>query len=116
MKRTLLYMSVLTLAMGCTTESRSPDAIRQDTAKATAEATRDAKAVAEDVVDGLREKGPININKAKESDLDALPGLDTATADKIIAGRPYTSSIELVKRHIISKGEYDRIANKIVAR
>ncbi len=108
-------MSLLAV-IGCTPEKRSPDAIRQDTANVTAEAARDAKAVAQGVVEGLKQKGPININKAKEEDLASLPGIDSATASKIVAARPYNASSDLVRRHLITKAEYNRIANRIVAR
>lgn len=116
MKRIMLCtLSVLVLA-GCTPERRSPDAIRQDTARATAEAARDAKAVAQGVVEGLKEKGPININKASSDELQTLPGIDAATADKIIAERPYDASGDLMRKHIVSRAEYDRIASKVVAK
>ena len=102
--------------VGCSRESRSPDAIRSDTANVTAGAARDAKAVALGVVDGLRRKGPVNINKASDEQLQALPGITPRMAETIIADRPYESGAELVRRHVVSKAEYDRIADKIVAR
>jgi DNA uptake protein ComE-like DNA-binding protein len=112
----LLATVTLLASIGCTAAQRSPDNIRHDTAKATSEAVKDAKAVGEGVVDGLKAKGVVNINKASADQLDSLPGLSEGEARHIIAGRPYASSDELVKRHIISKGEYDRIAGKIEAR
>jgi DNA uptake protein ComE-like DNA-binding protein len=112
----LLATVALLASIGCTPAQRSPDNIRHDTAKATSEAVKDAKAVGEGVVDGLKSKGVVNINKASADQLDSLPGLSEGEARHIIAGRPYASSDELVKRHIISKGEYDRIAGKIEAR
>jgi DNA uptake protein ComE-like DNA-binding protein len=119
MKRTLLCTLVLLplLALiACTPERRSPDAIREDTAKATADATRDAKAVVQGVADGLKQKGPININRASAEDLKALPGIDDDSARRIIDGRPYDNGGELVKKHVISRTEYDRIAEKIEAK
>jgi len=110
----LLSLGLLFL-VGCSSANRSPDAIRQQTANATATAARDAKAVAQGVVQGLKEKGPIDINKASEDDLASLPGIDHATAHRIVAGRPYRDSAELEKRHIVSKSEYDRIADHITA-
>ncbi len=113
-------MVVIALALvsmaGCTRESRSPDAIRNDTANATAAATRDAKAVAEGVVDGLRRKGPVNINKASSEQLQSLPGITPEAADRIVADRPYENGAELWHRRIVSRAEYDKIADKIVAR
>ncbi len=101
---------------GCSSASRSPDAIRQNTANITAAAARNTRAVAQGVVDGLRTKGPLNINRAGKEQLKSLPGIDSLTADRIIAGRPYKNSVELQKRHLITKAEYNRIANKIEAR
>jgi DNA uptake protein ComE-like DNA-binding protein len=101
---------------GCTSTSRSPDAIRQNTANATAAAARDAKAVAQGIFDGLKTKGPININRASEQELETLPGIDAAAANRIIAGRPYGSSAELLRRHVITKKQYDRIATRIKTR
>ena len=100
---------------GCTPKSPTPDQIRQDTANATRTAARDTKAVAQGVFDGLKPKGPVDINKAAKPRLETLPGIDSAAADRIIAGRPYSNSADLVRRHIIPRAEYDRIANKIEA-
>jgi hypothetical protein len=114
----LIFLCTLGLfsLIGCSPARRSPDAIRQDAAQATAEAARDAKAVAQGVVDGLRAKGPLNINRATAEELESLPGIDTSAANRIIAGRPYGNSTELVKRHLVTKAEYNRIANRVVAR
>jgi competence protein ComEA len=39
----------------------------------------------------------VDINSATEKELDALPGVGKATAEKIIAGRPYASVDDLAK-------------------
>ena len=101
---------------GCTTHDRSPDEIREQTAKATATAARDAKAVAQGVAEGIKQQRSININMASSDDLRSLPGIDEATAHRIIEHRPYKDSYELVKEKIISRDEYDRIAGKVEAR
>ena len=115
---TLTVAATLALmaSIGCSPAQRSPDAIRQDTAKATAEAARDTKAVVEGVVDGLKTKGAVNINKASADQLQSLPGISDVEARHIIAARPYANSDELVKRHVISKSEYDRIATQVETR
>ena len=117
MKRNLFFTLTLALltAIGCTPAQRNPDAIRQDAAKATTEAKQDAKAVVQGVEDGLKTKGQVNINNATPDQLEALPGIDAARARRIIAGRPYQSSDDLVKRHLVAKTEYDRIAGQVVA-
>ena len=115
MKRVML-LAVLVLAVGCTRDSRSPDAIRSDAANATATVAKDTKAVVQGVADGLKRKGPVNINKASREDLETLPGVTPKIADTIIADRPYDSGAELLRRHIVSKQEYDQIADKIETR
>jgi DNA uptake protein ComE-like DNA-binding protein len=45
----------------------------------------------------------------------SLSGIGPATADKIIAGRPYNSKRDLLTRKIVSQKEYDVISDKIVA-
>jgi DNA uptake protein ComE-like DNA-binding protein len=109
-------IGVLMAICGCSPASRSPDAIRQNTANATAAAARDTKAMAQGVFEGLRAKGPLNINRATKDQLENLPGITGPAADRIIAARPYQNSAELVHRRILSKAEYNRIAGQVVAR
>lgn len=112
----VVVLLALAGVLGCTRESRSPDAIRNDTANATAAAAKDVKAVVLGVGEGLKRKGPVNINKASSEDLQTLPGVTPKVADTIIADRPYERGADLVRRHIVSKHEYDQIADKIEAR
>lgn len=115
MRHGLLVVLVVGL-VGCSHEARSPDAIRNDTAHATAGVVRDTKAVAKGVFDGLRQKGPLNINKASSDDLERLPGVTPDIADRIVAGRPYEQGADLYHRHIVSKAEYNQISGRIEAR
>jgi competence protein ComEA len=117
MKRALFctIAFVLLASVDCTPAQRDPEAIRQDTAKATTEAAKDAKAAVKGVEDALKTKTSVDINKATPEQLRALPGITTAQVHRIIAGRPYASTDELVKRHLVSKPEYDRVADQIVA-
>ena len=57
-----------------------------------------------------------DINSASKEDLMKLPGVDDATADKIVAGRPFTSRTELVKKSILTKAQYSKIKSKITAK
>ena len=116
MKLLTLTLAVPVLLAGCTAHDRSPDEIRQQAAHATSTAARDAKAVIQGVAEGVKQQRTININRSSADDLSSLPGIDDATAQRIIDHRPYTDSYELVKRHIISKATYDNIAGKIEAR
>jgi DNA uptake protein ComE-like DNA-binding protein len=114
------FVALLPLALvaftGCTPHDRSPDEIREQTARATSTAARDAKAAAQGVVQGLKQERTININRASSDDLKSLAGIDDAAARRIIDHRPYSDSEDLVKRRVISREEYDRIAGKIEAR
>lgn len=116
MKASAFALLILVALAGCTAHERSPDEIRQQTAHATSTAARDAKAVAQGVVEGIKQQRTININKSSADDLRSLPGIDDATAHRIIDHRPYTDSYDLVKRHIVSREEYNRIAGKVEAR
>jgi DNA uptake protein ComE-like DNA-binding protein len=101
---------------GCTTKPQSPEQVREKTAQATAELKDNAKAVAEGVRDGLTRPSPdkpLNLNSASKSQLMGLPGVDDATADRIVAGRPYASEHQLLERHIVSREEYNKIADSI---
>jgi competence protein ComEA len=119
MKRTLLFTLELCLLSltGCTPDNRNPtpDQIRQDAAKATRTAAQDTKAAVQGVVDGFKTRGQVNINSASVDQLKALPGIDDDAAHRIVDGRPYKDPVELPQRHIVSRAEYDKISNQIVA-
>jgi DNA uptake protein ComE-like DNA-binding protein len=113
-------IALLSLA-GCSQANPSPETIRHDTAKATSEAITDAKAVAKGVADGVKQHrdqaaSEIDINKASASELESLPGIHPVEARKIIEARPYDDTSDLVKKRVVSKAEYDRIAGQITTR
>ena len=88
----------------CTTEQRSPDQIRKETAGATSAAARDAKAVAQGVVDGLKHGGTVNINKASGTDRKAPRHRRNRRPPHHRQPPVMTAPYELVKKHLISKG------------
>ncbi|MCL4354638.1 ComEA family DNA-binding protein [Patescibacteria group bacterium] len=61
-------------------------------------------------VDGL-----ININIADSTSLDTLPGVGKVTAEKIINGRPYSSTTDLVAKKILGATAFEKIKDKISA-
>ncbi len=58
----------------------------------------------------------VDINSASKQELMKLPYVDEATADKIIAGRPYLSKAQLVSKNIIGMGPYQTITDQIIAK
>ncbi len=58
----------------------------------------------------------IDLNSASKAKLLKLPGITPARADKIIAGRPYQTTKELVTKKILTSTAYNKIAKRIVAK
>jgi len=57
--------------------------------------------------------GPVDVNHASASELDALPGIGPVTADKIIKARataPFRTVQELRDRKVVTAATYAKIA------
>ena len=64
---------------------------------------------------GVTPSGAIDINSASTAQLETLPGISTARAQRIIDNRPYSSPHDLVSKGVVSEAEYARVSGKVVA-
>lgn len=112
MLRAILTLTAMAMLAGCS--ASSTQSLQEQTANATAAAKRDAVAITKGVAEGLTRKGPVNINTASEKSLEGLPGMTPEGARAIAAARPYRSTQELLRKHVVSREEFDRIKPQIV--
>lgn len=57
----------------------------------------------------------VDINSATKEQLTAVSGIDDATAQKIIDGRPYKTKRDLVTKKILTQEQYDKVKDQLVA-
>jgi DNA uptake protein ComE-like DNA-binding protein len=113
--RYVFMFLLLVILVGCTQQQSSQD-LKEQTAQATADVKRDAKAVAAGITEGWSRDKQLDLNTATKDQLLSLPGVSAAEADRVIAGRPYSEPGDLVTRRIMPKSEYDKIADRVTAK
>jgi DNA uptake protein ComE-like DNA-binding protein len=69
--------------------------------------------MAQGIKEGISKERVIDLNKASQSELESLPGISAAQANKIIAARPYANADQLVTRRIVTQAEYDQISKRV---
>lgn len=57
----------------------------------------------------------IDLNSASKADLKSLPGIDDATAERIVAARPYPSKAKLVADQVIGFDLFLSLKDRVVA-
>src|SRR5262245_36922071 len=60
-------------------------------------------------------KKQIDINSATEEEMVSI-GIEKATAKKIIEARPYRAKTELVSKQLLTRVQYDKLKDQLVAK
>jgi len=60
-------------------------------------------------------KKQLDINSASEEEMISI-GIEKAVAKKIVEARPYRNKTELVSRQLLTKTQYDKLKDSLVAR
>jgi len=58
----------------------------------------------------------VDLNTATRDELMKVPGIGDATADKIIAARPFTQKSDLVSKKLVTRAQYAKLAPMVIAR
>ena len=111
---TIGFCLILAGCYGCGTK-QDPQQLKEKTAQTTAQLKSDAKAVASGIREGWSRDKPLNINRASKEQLNTLPGITAAEADRMVANRPYASVQELVTKRVLTQRDLDRIKDRITA-
>lgn len=78
-------------------------ALSPQIATAQATATTPAPAAKKKAAGKVAPAAPVDLNSASEADLEKVPGIGAATAKKIVANRPYSSTADLSKAGLSAK-------------
>ena len=113
--RHVFIVFLIATLVGCTQQQSSQD-LKEQTAQATADVKRDAKAVAAGISEGWSRDKQLDLNTATRDQLLSLPGVTAEEADRVIAGRPYSEAGDVVTRRIMPKTEYDKIEDRVTAK
>ncbi len=113
-----LTIAVLSLGLNLSAAAEGAPQIAPEAASKAAELAKREAAIKANIA--ARRKAaakikPVDINNASAEQLQKLPYISAADANKIIAGRPYQSKAWLVTKNIIGEGPYVAIKHMIIA-
>lgn len=140
----IFLCATLLLPAGCVTHKsteQQDQQLRDQAAHATESAKKDARIAAadakvaaanaarqvHDIASGVRQgwrngkppagrAEPVDVNSASERELALLPGISRSTAHRIIRGRPYSSSRDMVEKGVLTQAQLDRISGRVTVR
>ena len=116
MKRTVLTLAAMSLVLMLGSTVRADDTPAAAASPAPATETTPAPKAHHHKMAHKEAAMTCDINSASKEDLMKLPGIGDAIADKIVAGRPFTSKLELVKKGIVNKATYAKIKGWVIAK
>jgi len=58
----------------------------------------------------------VDLNSATKEQLEKLPGVGDATAEKIIAGRPWAAKDQLLSKGVVNRATYAKLRGWVIAK
>jgi len=119
MKRIILPVVAAVLAFGIASSVRADEPAATTTQATPPAATAPAKSTSMHSTTTTHHHSSshkLDLNSASKEQLMKLQGIDDATADKIIAARPFKSASELTSKSIISKEEYKKVSAHVTVK
>ena len=89
--------------------AKTAEQAKSSAPSATKETKKEAEAKAS-------EMAKYDLNSASKEELMKIPGIGAATADKIVAGRPWKQKSDLVHKGVMNKAMYDKASPYMIAK
>ena len=120
MKRFTSFLTLAALALALTAYAQGTSGTTEKQPGSTPDAAQTPKATegtTHTTTHKSTTKAPlVDINSASKEDLMKLSGINDATADKIIAARPFKSKSELTSKKLLSSAQYSKIKAHVTAK